>query len=369
MLPAPLLYASVAISCSPLQWNSAHCCKPHYVHHADLRKWAQLDGIGPIRVPKPWDVSHVYAVEPLSVAAFVAALYSWKRSTPSDGFVLDIGMNVGWYSWLASTVSPELDIIGVDMQPRCHEVAECGLRLQHNGSLPANVELLRRYVSSSADGATLQVPDDECNVMASPDGVLLPKHTHKVNVSTTPARSATMLPVRPIMLGAHLLEQFGSRKRAAVVKIDTEGFEARVLESLRPAWHLLGDIVLEITVKAWAHHNISLDEGLGTLRDVITANRYRVVTLPHTALGVGRGEAFWTNLGEELVDPCRLPHVNPKLPLPPNREWYRGLANATVLHWHHLENLVRNRMGGSFYEFLLTRKWEGCANLSEGASS
>lgn len=143
------------------------------------------------------------------------------------------------------------------------------------------------------------------------------------------------------MLGPYLLQEFGLRKeRAVVVKIDTEGFETRVLESLRPAWPLLGDIVFEMTVSSWEVHGIGVEEGLSTLRDVISANRYRVVTLPHTALGAGRGEAYWT-LGEELVDPCRLPHVDPKVSLPANRHWHLGLANATVMHGHHLENLVR----------------------------
>ena len=103
----------------------------------------------------------------------------------------------------------------------------------------------------------------------------------------------------------------GRGKRAAVVKIergaapthrpappscaptqanlwqDTEGFETRVLESLRPAWHLLGDIVFELQAGAWRHHNVSLADGLKTLSELIDANNYRVVTLPHTALAAG----------------------------------------------------------------------------------
>lgn len=50
------------------------------------------------------------------------------------------------------------------------------------------------------------------------------------------------------------------------------GYETRVLESLRPAWHLLGDIVLEIQVSAWAGHGVKLEEGLGTMRELILAN-------------------------------------------------------------------------------------------------
>ena len=50
------------------------------------------------------------------------------------------------------------------------------------------------------------------------------------------------------------------------------GYETRVLESLRPAWNLLGDVVLEIQVSSWAGHGVQLEEGLSTMRELIVAN-------------------------------------------------------------------------------------------------
>lgn len=357
-------------NCSRDRWSQASCCTPNFASRYKLARWAQVQNSS-FLIPNPWGVSagHLSLVEPLSVTAFVAALLSWKQSRSSGGFVLDIGMNIGWYSWLAHAVSPELFIVGVDMQPMCHEVAKCGLRLQHSGGLPANVQLLRRYASSTNNN-TLQLSAGQCEVEASPSdvsgrarAVRKARKRGRNPSAAVPATetSASLVPVRPIMLGPYLLQEFGLRKeRAVVVKIDTEGFETRVLESLRPAWPLLGDIVFEMTVSSWEVHGIGVEEGLSTLRDVISANRYRVVTLPHTALGAGRGEAYWT-LGEELVDPCRLPHVDPKVSLPANRHWHLGLANATVMHGHHLENLVRmHRIPNGFHEFLLTNRWEGC---------
>ena len=101
----------------------------------------------------------MHLVEPLSVAAFISAIHNWKKGASAErGFVLDIGMNVGFYTWLASAIAPELvGLIGVDMQPTCVEVAECGLRLLHNTSRHARappldfarVQLLRRYVSKA----------------------------------------------------------------------------------------------------------------------------------------------------------------------------------------------------------------------------
>ena len=148
------------------RWTAANCCSPRFAQRVDLRKWTQLNGSGAILCPRPWDVGHIHLVEPLSVAAFVAAIFAWKRSpSPTSGFVLDIGMNVGWYTWVASAIAPELSVIGVDMQPNCIEVAKCGLRLlnrERKGAIPANVHLLRNYVSNSTDDATIYIPENQC---------------------------------------------------------------------------------------------------------------------------------------------------------------------------------------------------------------
>ena len=120
--------------CTPELWSLAKCCSPAYAGRTDLRKWEQLltgYGVKSLMTPRPWQVGHVHLVEPLSVAAFISAIHNWKkRASAERGFVLDIGMNVGFYTWLASAIAPELvGLIGVDMQPTCVEVAECGLRL------------------------------------------------------------------------------------------------------------------------------------------------------------------------------------------------------------------------------------------------
>ena len=164
---------------------------------------------------------HMDLMEPLAVAAFVASIYAWKqRVRPrTSGFVLDVGMNAGIYTWLASAIAPELKVIGVDMQPRCVDIAECGLRLLHNGAWPDNVRLFRRYVSAGSSGdATLNVPDNQCGVMVSPTAVggrtPAGKAQRWERVSNATTRS-----VRPIALGEHLLKHVDSGSRAAVVKI------------------------------------------------------------------------------------------------------------------------------------------------------
>ena len=57
-------------------WSIPKCCSSSFARRVDLHKWTQLDGSGvAIFEPRPFSVGHVHLVEPLSVAAFVAAIY------------------------------------------------------------------------------------------------------------------------------------------------------------------------------------------------------------------------------------------------------------------------------------------------------
>ena len=57
-----------------------------------------------------------------------------------------------------------------------------------------------------------------------------------------------------------------------------------------------------------------------------------MATLPHTGLGMNRGEAFW-KIAPGFIDTCCLPHLDSAVTNPskvdPN--WWRGLSNATVM--------------------------------------
>ena len=149
------------------------------------------------------------------------------------------------------------------------------------------------------------------------------------------------------------------------------GYETRVLESLRPAWHLLGDIVLEVQVSSWAGHGVQLEEGLGTMRELIAANGYRVATLPHTGLGMNRGEAFW-KIAPGFVDTCRLPHLDSAVrdPSKVDPNWWKGLGNATVMSGRQFESLARKVLSREkkFHEFLLTRRHQGHPDLCSDAA-
>ena len=107
----------------------------------------------------------VFNIEPLSVQAYVSAILS-AASAGGRGWVIDVGMNMGWYTVLgAAMLPPNHRILGVDMQPQCAEVTECALML-NNLSL-THTTVINRYVSSW-HGPVIMVPAQACDTMASP---------------------------------------------------------------------------------------------------------------------------------------------------------------------------------------------------------
>ena len=226
-------------TCTTQSWQSERCCTPMFAKHFRTDKWTQL-GNQTILFPKPWHhfVRHVYGIEPLSVAAFSDAIFRHRREHTS-GWVLDVGVNLGWYTLLASTIAPDLRVLGVDMQPKCAEITKCGLQL--NGrSLEArgDVQVLTKFVSS-VDGPPIQVPEKACDTMASPSAVAGRRPDGRLRGTMLRINQTKTTPVGPILLGPHLLARAARGERVAVTKIDTEGYETRVLESLRPTWSIL----------------------------------------------------------------------------------------------------------------------------------
>ena len=99
LVPTPFAFTKrpSAARCTPERWDLAECCSPAFAWRTDLRKWGQLLiglGVNLLTIPRPWQVGYVYLVETLSVAAFISSIRNWKKRAG----VLDIGMNVGFYT-------------------------------------------------------------------------------------------------------------------------------------------------------------------------------------------------------------------------------------------------------------------------------
>jgi FkbM family methyltransferase len=264
---------------------------------------------------------------------------------------VDVGMNLGWYTLVASQIAPDMNVLGIDMQPRCVDVAACGLQLNSpSGPSPAKVEVLARYVSS-VQGPAVSVPSHACDTMASPSAVAGRRPNGKLRGTMSRLNTTHTTPVPPILLGRHLLARLSPGERVAVVKIDTEGYETCVMESLRPVWPLLEDVVFELQPQTWTYHGVDLDAGIATLRALITQNRYLVVSLPH----IRKAKEMFAPKPPELVDACRLPRHDRNASSRPHLPTL-GLHEAAVYNVDQFEAHVRRAAKRShFTEFLLTR--------------
>ena len=264
---------------------------------------------------------------------------------------------MGAYSLIGASIAPTLNMVSVDLQPRCVAATRCHLALNH-----LKADVLNRYVSNNATAGPIDVPDYTCDSMASPTAVGGRRPNGNLRALSNALMQgrfnrSRLQSVLPLALGTYMHSRLQPNDRIVVTKIDTEGFEPRVLESLRPVWHAMDDVVMELQPHAWRHHNISVDTAIATLRDFMTTNAYKVVTLPHA-------EGARPAATPDLVDPCRLPQ---RRSASKRRGWKprtHGLRSAEVYDVDGLIAMVKDvlpRPPGAFYEMLLTKRWSSCA--------
>ena len=166
----------------------------------------------------------------------------------------------------------------------------------------------------------------------------------------------------PLHVEKLLGERLPPGERLAATKIDVEGYEIHVLEALRPAWHLLGDVIVEMQPRAWSWQNISVDDALDTLSTLVKQRGYRIVSLTHdTSEGVGKTKAT------PYPDVCQLPMILGEMAVPRGRSGsinhvggklaeldVDGLRAVLRFMLHHPRKM------GYFRDYLLTNRT--CAN-------
>ena len=319
-----------------------------------LDRWPQLRST-PGLAQLQWAQSdHLATVEPLSVAAFAHAI----ASGPNESVVLDIGANVGAYTLLAGALGRR--VVAVEMQPGCLEWQRC--HSAQLGQLRGRVRLLNRFVATSEHAAPVRVPKTGCKVMASPSAVvgrwphgLRTKETRKLD-KATPAhlQNATRM-VRPVHLADYVRRHL-PHARSFIAKVDTEGYEIQVLESMRALWPQLRALVVELQPAAWRFANVSAVRGRETLRALMAEQSMLALTLPHAKSG--------TEARARIVfDPCAyaMRHVAKGELVPPTV----GLDTVRVLDAEGLLGFVEHMLRfpgarGWFHEVLLVRKPDGC---------
>jgi FkbM family methyltransferase len=333
-------------------------CQKRRVLPRELRltRWPALNGTR-IGVSPHWHywMGNVENVEPLAMAAFVGAIRSRQRS---NGWIIDIGANMGAYSLVGAAIAPNLSTLSVDMQPRCVQATRCHLAL--NGLLDRAI-VINGYVSGNASAPPIDVPLDSCDSMASPSAVggRRPNGANRANQNAIVQgrfNRSLLWPVRAFWPSQLLRQRLQPGERIAIVKIDTEGFEPSILQALRPLWPLIDDLVVELQPSAWRLHHIDVETAIATFRELLVSNQLRAVTLPHPQ---------WKEMGlrlmvsYDLVDVCKLPRrAGPVKGL----GWLphaQGLRKAEVYDADGLEAMIREileKAPGSFHEVLLTRR-------------
>lgn len=234
-------------------------------------RWPALAPYGALRALRFIASSHLWWVEPLSVAAFASAVLA----APVGTTVLDIGANVGAYALVGAALNRSA--IAVELQPGCRAC----LRF-HAAQLdePARLRIVTGYVSRDV-GKTIIVPRRGCEVMASPSAVagrwphgLLAKETRTFLADPPPPNETRVVrAVRPRGLVP--------KRGAIVLKIDTEGYEIQALEALREVWSRVVAVVLEVQPNAWTYANTGPSEGMATLRALMRQQRFSAAALPH----------------------------------------------------------------------------------------
>ena len=322
-----------------------------------LKRWPALNQsrIGVTR-QWAWWMQNVETVEPLAMASFISAIKA-RQQHANSSVIIDIGANMGMYALVGASIAPSFTTIAVDMQPRCVQVTRCHLAL--NGLLGRSV-VFNNFVSSNASAAPILVPSRVCDSMASPTAVggRRPDGSLRSNSNAILKgrfNHSLMRRVQPLVLGSLLQRRLTPGERIAVVKIDTEGFEPLVLESLRPLWPLVDALVIELQPNAWKLHGIDVEVAIATLRELVEANGFRAISLPHP-----RWKEMSPNVpaASGLVDLCRLPaRAKPldKLGWLPH---VTGLHKAEIYEASGLASMLREALRqppGSFYEVLLSK--------------
>ena len=347
----------------PAWWGGTRCARG-WARPLPMYRWHDLEPLPPPR-RKLFVLNRLHGhmrnfdkVECLSVAAFAAALVRRRANgtaahagdSAPPPHVLDIGANMGYYAVLGSALGAR--VTAVEMQPLCAQIAGCHVRLN---DLSSRVTIINGYVAPPATTAAVSVPADRCDPMASPSAVRGRFPNGKLRRAREGERAGSEQPVWPLAIGAYADEHVLPRGVGfAVTKLDTEGFEVLALESLRPVWSRLGELLIELQPTAWEAHGVGLERGLSTLRELMAAARYRAVLLPHR---VSKTDSF-NQLGR--FDVCALPTA--ARPVRPEEALRRGLRGATVYPSYEMfaellrELHARARKHGYFHDFLFTAR-------------
>jgi len=219
-----------------------------------IKFWRELR----VRVYPDWPYS--WTAIYLGLTEYDDMMFTLRYLRPGDTFV-DVGANIGFYSFLAASVNGAAPVLAYEPHPTASE------RLRENIAINSfdNVRVRQVAVGDIPDEGRLSTDLMDQNRLES---------THES------FQNAVVVPI--VTLDADLTEQGVDLATIRLVKIDTEGFEAKVIAGAQslldadpgPVW------LVELTwlgrrygSDAAAMHRFFTDRGYRALRYLAAENR------------------------------------------------------------------------------------------------
>jgi FkbM family methyltransferase len=198
------------------------------------------------------------------------AVHRAASGCPPNGdgaLMLDIGANTGSYSILAAALGCRA--IAFEPQPGCRKrLKAAAAAAQQHAGVRRRVHVVPHPVGRVA-GQPLRAPERGCR-SAAPSVAPPPQNARSDGQHTVTAVAAAAA-VEQALRRAWPAAPGAPRAapRIAIVKIDTEGAEVSVLESLRPLWPRIDNLVIETTKYLWPRiSNATLRDGHRVFADL-----------------------------------------------------------------------------------------------------
>ncbi|MBO2462136.1 FkbM family methyltransferase [Actinomadura violacea] len=161
-----------------------------------------------------------------------AETHWWRVLCAQAGRILEVGANIGYYTVQGANAAPGTPYTTVEANPEAAAIVSRNVELNGLG----NVQVVQAAVVGDGAPATMQLALPDQEQYAAPTGAYLSEGAEGIN--DRPAGTTVTVPTRPM---SELVEGVD------LLKLDIEGYEATVLESVRP-WLLAQrpTIVIEV---------------------------------------------------------------------------------------------------------------------------
>lgn len=204
-----------------------------------------------VRVYPDWPYS--WTAIYFRLAEYDDMMFTLRYLRPGDAFV-DVGANVGFYSLLASSVNGGSPVLALEPHPLASQ------RLRENAVLNSFSNIRVQAAAAGQDSGTAH---------------LTVNLVDQNRISTALDDSGPTITVPIVTLDAELANQNIDAADVRLVKVDTEGFEARVLSGARslldthpgPAWLVeVAGLGVRYGVDDSEIHRVFGDRGYGAFR-------------------------------------------------------------------------------------------------------